>query len=141
MLEISHILVSVVMYLEMLKRVYLIFDPLKITQTAYYKLKRHLHDMFYQNPKLSLKLFVSLVKPFLLNYRLLGMLGYCYSTKNSKETLNTSICKELLDVKKHTSNVACKLELGRYPLHIDAVKKCIKTGHVPTEEKPLISSS
>ena len=40
--------------------------------------------------------------------------------------MNTSICKQLLDVKKHTSNIACKLELRRYPLHIDAVKKCIQ---------------
>ena len=40
--------------------------------------------------------------------------------------MNTSICKQLLGVKKHTLNIACKLELGRYLLHIDAVKKCIQ---------------
>ena len=54
----------------------------------------------------------------------------CFDTvttqNNPIETLNTSICKQLLGVKKHTSNVACKLELGRYPLHIDAVKKYIQ---------------
>ena len=83
--------------------------------------------MFYQNPKLSLKLFDSLVKPNLLYC---GDFWGCFDTvtaqNNPIETVNTSICKQLLGVKKHTSNVACKLELGRYPLHIDAVEKCIQ---------------
>ena len=43
-----------------------LFDLRKRAQKAYYKLKHHLGDMFYQNPKLSLKLFDSLVKPILL---------------------------------------------------------------------------
>ena len=83
--------------------------------------------MFYQNPKLSLKLFDGLVKPILLYC---GDFWGCFdtvTTQNSPiETLNTSICKQLLGLKKHTLNIAFKLELGRYPLHIDAVKKCIQ---------------
>ena len=55
-----------------------------------------------------------------------GCFGTVTTQNSSIETLNTSICKQLLGVKKHTSNIACKLELGRYPLHIDAVKKCIQ---------------
>ena len=43
-----------------------LFDLHKRAQKAYCKLKHHLGDMFYQNPKLSLKLFDSLVKPILL---------------------------------------------------------------------------
>ena len=94
---------------------------------AYYKLKLHLGDLFYQNPKLSLKLFDSLVKPIFLYC---GDSWDCFDTvtaqNNPIETLNTSMCKQLLGVEKHTSNVACKLELGRYPIYIDAVKKCIQ---------------
>ena len=83
--------------------------------------------MFYQNPKLSLKLFDSLVKPILLYCSdFWGCLDTVITQNSPMETLNTSICKQLLGVKKHTSNIACKLELGRYPLHIDAVKKCIQ---------------
>ena len=46
--------------------------------------------------------------------------------KSPIETLNTSLCKQLLGVKKQTSSITCKLELGRYTLHIDSVKKCIQ---------------
>ena len=83
--------------------------------------------MFYQNPKLSFKLFDSLVKPILLYCSdFLGCFDTVTAQNNPVETLNTSICKPLLGGKKHTSNVACKLELGRYPLHIDAVEECFQ---------------
>ena len=100
------------MYLEMLKQG--LFDLYKRAQKAYYKLKHRPDDMFYQNPKLSLKLFDSLVKPILLYC---DDFCSCFDTVTTQynpiETLNTSICKQLLGVKKHTSNVACNLELGR----------------------------
>ena len=43
-----------------------LFDPHKRAHKAYYKLKHHLGHTFYQNPRLSLKLFDRLVKPILL---------------------------------------------------------------------------
>ena len=93
-----------------------LFDLHKRAQKAYYKLKHHLGDMFYQNPKLSLKLFDSLVKPILLHCSDFWGCFETVTTQNSPiETLNISICKQLLGVKKHASNIACKLELGRYP--------------------------
>ena len=98
--------------MEMLNRVNLIY--IKAAQKAYYKLKHHLGNMFFQNPKLSLKLFDSLVKPiFLYCSDFWGCFDTVTTQNNPKETLNTSICKQLLGVKKHNSNVVCKLELGR----------------------------
>ena len=69
-----------------------LFDFPKRAQIAYYKLKDHLGDMFYQNPKLSLKIFDSLVKPILLYC---GEFWGCFDTvtgqNNPIATLNTYV--------------------------------------------------
>lgn len=104
-----------------------VFDLHKRAQKAFYKLKHQLGDMFYQKPKLTIKLFDSLIKPILLYCSdFWGCFESTIKETSPLETLNTTLCKQLLGVKKHTSNVACKLELGRYPLYIDAIKNCIK---------------
>ena len=41
-------------------------DLHKRAQKAFYKLKNHLGDMFYENPNLNIKLFDSFVEPVLL---------------------------------------------------------------------------
>ena len=45
---------------------------------------------------------------------------------NPVETLHTMMCKHLLGVKKQTTNIGVLLELGRFPLHIFALKHAIK---------------
>ena len=54
------------------------------------------------------------------------MTCFIFSLSNSTEHLNISLCKHLLGVKRQTSNVASLLEMGRYPLHVNAAKQCIK---------------
>ena len=108
---------------------YGLFDFHKRAQKAFYQLKNQLGDMFYREPVLAIKLFDALVKPILLYC---SDFGGCYdnifSFSNSTERLNISLCKHLLGVKRQTSNVASLLEMGRYPLYIDAAKQCIKIG-------------
>ena len=83
--------------------------------------------MFYENPNLTIKLFDSLVKPVLLYASdFWGCFEFASSDKSPLEKLSTTLCKYLLDVKKQVSNVASKIEMGRFPLHIDAIRNCIK---------------
>jgi len=42
------------------------------------------------------------------------------------DTSNLRICKQLLGVQKQTTSIGVLLELGRIPLHIDAIKLSIK---------------
>ena len=106
---------------------YGLFDLHKRVQKAFYQLKNQLGDMFHREPVLAIKLFDALVKPILL-YRsnFWGCYDNIFSLSNSTERLNISLCKHLLGVKRQTSNVASLLEMGRYPLYIDATKQCIK---------------
>ena len=106
-----------------------LLDLHKRAQKAFYKLKNHLGDMFYENPNLTIKLFDSLVKPVLLYASdFWGCFEFASSDKSHLEKLNTTLCKYLLGVKKQVSNVASKIEMGRFPLHIDAIRNCIKIG-------------
>ena len=83
--------------------------------------------MFYENPNLTIKLFDSLVKPVLLYAGdFWGCFEFASSNKSPLEKLNRTLCKYLLGVKKRVSNVASKIEMGRFPLHTDAIRNCIK---------------
>ena len=102
-------------------------DLLKRGKKAFYHLKNQLGHTFYKNPALTIKLFDSLVKPILLYCSdFWGCFNIASTIKNPVEKLNTTLCKYILGVKRQTSNIACKLELGRYPLHLDAIKSSIK---------------
>ena len=39
------------------------------------------------------------------------------------------MCKHILGLKKQVSNVATKIEMGRYPIFIDAIKNCLNNWH------------
>ena len=83
--------------------------------------------MFYREPVLAIKLLDALVKSILLYCSdFWGCYDNIFSLSNSTERLNISLCKQLLGVKRQTSNVTSLLEMGRYPLYIDATKQGIK---------------
>ena len=104
----------------------------KRARKAFYKLKNHLGYMSYENPNLTIKLFDSLVKPVLLYHSdFWGCFEFASSHKSPLEKLNTTyLCKYLLGVKEQVSNVASKIEMGRFPLHIDAIRNCIKNWQI-----------
>ena len=56
------------------------------------------------------------------------ILGYVTSYKNHIEKLNTTMCN-IPGLKKQVSNVAAKIEMGRYPIFIDAIKNCLNNWH------------
>ena len=83
--------------------------------------------MFYENPNLTINLFYSFFKPVLLYAsEFWGCFEFASSNKCPLEKLNTTLCKYLLGVKNQVSNVASKIEMRRFPLHIDAIRNCIK---------------
>ena len=77
-----------------------LLDLHKRTQKAFYKLKNHLGDMFYQTSNITIKLFDSLVKPALLHANdFWGCFEFASFDKIPLEKLNTTLCKYLLGVK------------------------------------------
>ena len=73
-----------------------LLDLHKRAQKAFYKLKTHLGDMFYENPNLAIKLFDSLVKPVLLYASdFWGCFEFASSDNSRLEKLNTTLCKYL----------------------------------------------
>ncbi len=46
--------------------------------------------------------------------------------KHPIETLHAELCKNILHVHRHTTNNACRAELGKYPLIIKIQKRAIK---------------
>ena len=69
------------------------------------------------------KLFNALVKPVLLYAcEIWGPELLSYKThfdKSTSEQFHIKFCKQTLDVPWYTENIACRAELGRYPLSID----------------------
>ena len=55
-----------------------------------------------------------------------GCSEFASFNKSPLEKLNTTLSKYLLGVKNQVSNVASKIEMGRFSLHIDAIRNCIK---------------
>ena len=110
-----------------------ILDLRDKARRAYFKFRRH---NLTNNPILTIKLFDVLVKP---------ILAYCCEvwciTENRNvcsnnlvnaadntyyEFLNLSMCKYLLGVRRNTSNIASRGELGRYPLMLDFIMHSLK---------------
>ena len=99
-------------------------------QKAFYKLKNQMGDISYENVSLTIRLFDSLIKPILLYASDFGgCFEFVSSDKNPIEKLNTTMCKYILGLKKQVSNVAAKIEMGRYPIFIDAIKNCLNNWH------------
>ena len=74
---------------------------------------------------ITLHLFDKLIKPMLLYGP--DFWGCLKLPKNNPiENLQMAFCKELIGVKKQTSNLGVLIELGRIPLTIYAKKNCIK---------------
>ena len=96
----------------------LLNDLYKRALKAYYKMKTCLGELFRKNVALTLKLFDSLVKPILLyGVDVWGCFKHAFNDDNPIEKLNLKLCKDILGVKRTTSNVASRCELGRRQLH------------------------
>ena len=81
--------------------------------------------MFKKHTGLSIKLFDALIKPILLYASdFWGVLKI--SKKNPIETLYLSFCKQLIGVQKQTTNVGVMLELGLFPLQLQAKTNALK---------------
>ena len=69
------------------------------------------------------KLFDALAKPVLLYACEIcepELLSYrTYFDKSTIEQVHIKICKQTLNIPWYTENIACRAELGRYPLSID----------------------
>ena len=95
---------------------------------ALYKIKKKL-DFHKLTPKLALKIFDSIISPILLyNSEVWG--AYEKDNLNKWETsdiekVNLRFCKLYLGVNKKASNVACRGELGKYPLLLTIKKNII----------------
>ena len=93
---------------------------------------------------LATKLFDSLVKPILIynsdvwcseipatmqRHIVKGKLREHedkYINESPFEKVHVKFCKMILGVKKHTSNIACRAEMGRFPLHLEMYVSMIK---------------
>ena len=92
---------------------------------AFMKLKNKMSINFRKHPLVTMKLFKSLIEPILLYAS--DFWGILKLPKNNPiENLFLSFCKQLLGVKKQTTNVGVLLELGQIPLSIHAQKNSIK---------------
>ena len=110
---------------------------------AFFKIKNQLGPAFAQYPKVTIKLFDSLIKPILLYAS--DFWGALKLPKNNPiEVLQMKFYKSVLGVQKQTTNNGVLLELGQIPITITAIKNAIKNwtkiSNIP-EHKTLVSSS
>ena len=113
-----------------------LFDLKDKARRAYFKFRRH--DTA-DNVKLTFKFFDVLVKPILMycsevwtilvNSRLSDSSLLADADSQIYESLNLTLCKYLLGVRRNTSNIASRGELGRYPLLCDSLLQtyCFKS--------------
>ena len=105
----------------------LLNDIYKRGLKAYYKLKNILGSVFRKDIQLTIKLFDALVRPILLyGVDVWGCFKASSNNTNPIEKLNIRLCKNLLGVKRNTSNVGCRCELGRHNLIAIGFKSTIK---------------
>ena len=92
---------------------------------AFMKIKGDLGSSFSKNVPLCLSLFDTLIKPILLYA--CDFWG-CLKIKKSNpiENFYMRILKQILGVQKQTTNIGVLLELGKFPLAIEAKRLCIK---------------
>ena len=95
---------------------------------ALYKIRKHV-DFHKMSPKMATKIFDAIISPILLyNSEVLG----AYEKNDFSKWDNTEIekthlrfCKLYLGVNKKVSNIACRGELGRFPLLMSVQKNII----------------
>ena len=93
----------------------------KVALKALYKLRKDMGQSFRKDPKLTIKLFDTLVSPILLyGSEIWGADVKGSLDKDQIESVHIKFCKMLLGVNKTSSNNACRGELGRYPLTVRA---------------------
>ena len=92
---------------------------------AYYAIKNKLGESFRRNVMTSLSLFDSLISPILL-YTSDFWGTRKLPSNNPIDNLQMRIFKEVLGVSKQSTNIGVLLELGRFPLNINARKLGIK---------------
>ena len=98
---------------------------------AYFKLRNCLGINFRNHVRLSLDLFDALAKPILIYViELWGCLKEGFNDRNPVEKLDIKLCKHILGVKKRTSNVGCRCELGRKQLLISGFNEPLVIGFV-----------
>ena len=110
-----------------------ILDLRDKARRAYFKFRRH--DLT-NNVKLTIKFFDVLVKPILMYCCEVFTILSCPRLDNNNlyslcdkvlyENLNLSMCKYLLGIRKNSSNVAARGELGRSPLLLDFLHHTFK---------------
>ena len=61
--------------------------------------------------------------PFLYKGNINNILS---NVNNQIEKLHIRFCKHVIGMKKYVSNMACRIELGRYPLAISSITNCYK---------------
>ena len=101
---------------------------------AAFKISSILKSQNIIDPIVSLKLFDSMVKPILLyGSQVWAQELLPYESKDINkldrlpfEQIQNKQCKYILGVRKHTSNVAARAELGRFPLYINVITLSIK---------------
>ena len=104
---------------------------------AYMKMKNDLGSSFNQDILTTLKLMDSLIKPILLYASdFWGCFKISKTNKNSNlstvqsspiENLYMMMYKNILGVHTKTTNIGKLLELGKVPVHLEAIKFAIKT--------------
>ena len=94
----------------------------KVALKALFKLKKSMGDNFKTDLTLTLRLFDALIKPILLYGCEVWGVDVSKKERDPIEAVHVKFCKLVLGVGKNASNNACRAELGRYPLYIDA--KC-----------------
>ncbi|KAL2076447.1 hypothetical protein ACEWY4_027956 [Coilia grayii] len=107
-------------------------DLAEKARKAYYAIRRTLHQ-FNPPVRLWLKIFDSTIKPILLyGSEIWGTKyknNYDSWDKSPTEIFHLEFCKNILGVHRHASNLACRAELGRFPLLMDIDKRASKFYH------------
>ena len=96
---------------------------------AFFGLRRHT-DFNKLKPSLAFKIFDSMISPILTyNSEVWGAFAksdFKSSDSSAIEKTHLQFCKRYLEVHNKASNIACRAELGKFPLIIDINKKILK---------------
>lgn len=96
---------------------------------AYYAIRRSLYQ-YNPSVRLWLKIFNSIIKPILLyGSEIWGIKyqnDYTSWDKSPTEIFHLEFCKNTLGLHRNASNLACRAELGRYPMLNDICKRASK---------------
>ena len=98
---------------------------------ALFSLRRHSDFSKLLKPSLASKIFDTMISPILTyNSEVLGCLSLSnqilsHRIKLKIEKTHLHFCKRYLEVHNKSSNVACRSELGRFPLIIDINNKIL----------------